>query len=112
MILYSPFPTEEAAADAAKTLLEQRLIACANILSGAMSLYHWEGRIADTREAILLAKTLPEQSPHAARALKSLHPYDIPAIITLSDASILPDYAAWVDKELLAKSCESEDSLI
>ena len=95
-LIYSPFPSADAAKHTATALLQQRLVACANILPAGQSLYHWEGGIACEEETVLLLKTSPEKANAAAEALHALHPYDVPAIITLENAAILPDYAAWL----------------
>lgn len=55
--LYSTWPTLESAEAAARTLLEGRLIACANIVPGVRSLFRWEDQICVEPEAVMFAKT-------------------------------------------------------
>ena len=94
-LLYCPFPSQEAAEEAARLLLEERLVACCNLLPAGVSLYWWEGKIERASEVTLLAKTAPALAAEAAARLETLHPYDIPAIIRL-EASASADFSAWV----------------
>lgn len=95
MLFYSPFPSVEAAEKAARALLEQKLVACCNILPAGASLYWWEGAITRATECILLAKTVPALATKASETLAALHPYTCPAILTLPADANAP-YAAWV----------------
>lgn len=97
-LLYSPFPTLEAARAAATSLLEARVVACCNLLPIAESLYWWEGKLAANPEVALLAKTTHERAPEAARMLEALHPYDTPAILRYEAASN-EAFAAWAQAQ-------------
>ena len=54
-----------------RTLVEERLAACANLLPGLRSVYRWKGRIEGASEALLLAKT-------TAAALRESMGKDVP----------------------------------
>jgi len=102
-MLYTTWPDVERARQAAETLLEQRLIACANILGQSQSLYHWEGRIQNEPEIIALFKTTQALSPRVRDALMTLHPYEEPCILALpvqSEASA-PGFLQWLSRETL-----------
>lgn len=83
----------------ARKLLEQRLIACANLLPGATSLYWWEGKIQRDAESLLLLKTTAARIPALLKHLKHLHPYSVPEFLALPVQETNPDYAKWVEKE-------------
>jgi periplasmic divalent cation tolerance protein len=80
-LVWCPFPDEDQARGAAGTLLDEGLIACANIIPGMVSLYLWQGERGESREAGLLAKTHPEQGQAVIARLEQLHSYQTPAIV-------------------------------
>lgn len=80
-LIWSPFADENAAVAAAERLLEEDLIACANIIPGIRSIYRWQGERGEARECGALFKTRPDLLEAAKTRLEYLHPYDSPAII-------------------------------
>jgi periplasmic divalent cation tolerance protein len=97
-LIYCPCPTPQVAQEIASSLLNEKLIACANITQGE-SLYHWEGSLTRSTEAYLLCKTTPELAPSARNRLQTLHPYEIPAILSFSADATTP-FAAWLTGEV------------
>ena len=79
-LIWCPFPDEPAARKAAAALLDERLIACANLVPGAGSLFAWRGERGENRETGALFKTTAAHLDEAMRRLAELHPYDTPAI--------------------------------
>jgi periplasmic divalent cation tolerance protein len=99
--IYSTWPDADAAKACARALLEARLIACANILAGATSLFWWDGAVTETTETILLAKTTQNCAPGARDLIASRHPYSTPCVIAWP---ILPDashasFLHWIGEE-------------
>jgi periplasmic divalent cation tolerance protein len=82
-----------------RTLVEERLVACGNILGGVRSIYRWRGDICDEREEVLLMETSDVRVPAMMARLRELHPYEVPKILALEPAEKLPEYEAWVDEE-------------
>jgi periplasmic divalent cation tolerance protein len=79
----------------AQALVERRLAACAQI-SAIESLYHWDGTLQHDNEFRLLLKTVDTQYDAVERAIRELHPYELPAIYSLPIDRIHAPYAAWV----------------
>ena len=77
---WCPFASEAAARAAAGTLLDEGLIACANILPQVRSLYVWNGERGEAAEVGVLFKTNPALLAKAIARLEAIHPYDTPAI--------------------------------
>lgn len=97
LVIYSPFPSMRTAKSAARILLKERMIACANIFE-SRSLYEWKGKLVDAPEFILVAKTTNKPAKEMKRLenrVKQLHPYELPAILLFSVSSN-SDYAKWV----------------
>ncbi|WP_413582332.1 divalent-cation tolerance protein CutA [Bdellovibrio sp. HCB288] len=101
-ICYIPCPNKETAEIIARTLLQEKLIGCANIIPGMSSMYWWEGKIETSNEYILILKTL--ESRDAGTKLQSrvqeLHPYDVPCVMSLNVASINDSFKNWLEQSL------------
>jgi periplasmic divalent cation tolerance protein len=99
--LYSTWPTLESAEAAARTLLEDRLIACANILPGARSLFRWDGQIQSEAEAVMIAKSMAAGAAQARDLLVRLHPYEIPCVTLIPILAEVsnPAFISWVADE-------------
>lgn len=83
-----------------KHLLEENLIACANVIEGMTSLYRWEGKIVEDREVILIAKSQASVVDALTKRVKELHSYDIPCVVSLPIEGGNPAYLQWIGKEL------------
>lgn len=95
VIMYVPCGTESEAARIAAILIEEHLIACANIYA-SRSIYKWEGELADETEYVMWAKTTSARSAAATRRSEELHSYNIPCILTLAPDSVNLAYESWV----------------
>lgn len=95
-LIWCPFADEASAENVAKQLLDERLVACANILPPMRSLFVWEGNREDTREVGVLFKTDASVLSIATARLAELHPYETPAILGWkADAATRPT-AEWL----------------
>jgi periplasmic divalent cation tolerance protein len=79
-VIWTTFADEAAAAEAASTLLDERLVACANLVPGLRSIYVWRGERGEARECGALFKTDAGLLELACARLAELHPYGTPAI--------------------------------
>ncbi|MBF0511099.1 MAG: divalent-cation tolerance protein CutA [Candidatus Omnitrophica bacterium] len=84
----------------AQGLLEAKLIACANIVSGVESFFWWQGKIDSSKEVLLILKTKKNLFKKITLKVKSLHSYQTPEIIALPVVSASKDYLDWVKKSL------------
>ncbi|MDD5673822.1 MAG: divalent-cation tolerance protein CutA [Chitinivibrionales bacterium] len=82
-----------------KALVGSRLAACVNILVGMNSLYWWEGKIQDDREAVLIAKTRRTLVTALINKVKAMHSYTCPCIVALPIIDGNPDYLKWIQSE-------------
>jgi periplasmic divalent cation tolerance protein len=99
VLVYITTPSREVAKDIAKKLLRKRLIACANIQGTGASLYWWKGKIAKEKEAVLFAKTTKSKIKAVEKAVRKMHPYETPCIITIP-VKANKDFSEWVKKEV------------
>ena len=80
-LLWCPFADEESAAAAARQLLAERLIVCANILPPMRSIYAWRGEVSEASEVGVLFKTDASLLDRATARLAEIHPYEAPAVL-------------------------------
>jgi len=79
-----------------RQLLEERLVACVNVLGPARSLYRWQGKIEESEEMVLLLKSTLEHRAALRDRLVELHPYDVPEVLEWEPSGGAPDYLDWV----------------
>ena len=95
-LIWCPFPDEESAAAIASTLLDEGLIACANLLPAMRSLYVWQGERGDAREVGALLKTRADRLDATLARLVELHPYEIPAAVAWRCDAAAPATLDWL----------------
>ena len=96
LVVLTSFPDADAAAAAARLLVEEKLAACGTIVPGARSIYVWEGKIVDAAETLLVLKTEAPLYAKLEKRLTKLHPYEVPEIIAFEPGAANRPYAAWV----------------
>jgi periplasmic divalent cation tolerance protein len=91
-------PNGDEALKIARALVEERLAACVNIISGVRSIYRWEGNVEDDTEVLMVAKTTERLFGPLSKRVKELHSYAVPEVIGLSIVDGLGDYLGWIDE--------------
>lgn len=84
----------------ARTLVEERLAACATLIPAVQSFYHWEGQIETSTETLLLLKTGPEQLEALEARLHQLHSYQTPEFLVLGVEGVSHPYLDWLTASL------------
>ena len=100
LLVFSTFATEEDAARVVRALVEERLIACGNLLPGARSLYRWKDAVADEREVVAIMKTRKQDWTALLSRLHELHPSEVPECLAVRLAAGAPRYLAWLEEAL------------
>jgi periplasmic divalent cation tolerance protein len=100
LLVFTTFANEADAARVARVLIEERLIACANLIPAARSLYRWQGAIQDEREVMALMKTRKQDWTALLSRLHELHPYETPECIAVRVAAGAPKYMEWLESAL------------
>jgi periplasmic divalent cation tolerance protein len=85
------------AAEIAKVLVEKKIVACVNILPQMRSIYQWKGEVCDEFESLMVMKTRQGLFQDLVHAVRELHPYEVPEIISLTIDHGLPEYLRWID---------------
>jgi periplasmic divalent cation tolerance protein len=89
-------PDEERAAAIARTLVEERLLACANLVPRVRSIYRWEGKLCDEAETLIIGKTLARRWDALAARLPQLHPSQVPELLALPIRDGSAKYLEWL----------------
>lgn len=95
-------PDADTARTIARTLVEERLIACGNVVPGLTSIYRWRGEVETAAECLVLMKTRSERVEPLARRLAELHPYEVPEVLVVPVDRGAPAYLRWVVEESTA----------
>lgn len=98
-IVYSTVGSRDEALAIARTLVAERLAACANVLDGMTSVYRWQGAMQEDREAILILKTRSGLVERVIERLRQLHSYECPAILSWPIASGHAPYLQWLAEQ-------------
>jgi periplasmic divalent cation tolerance protein len=80
-------------------MVNARLAACANIITGVQSIYHWKGKVVKAKEALLILKSTRLRYRALERAIKTMHTYETPEIIALPVKDGFEQYIGWVCDE-------------
>ena len=97
--LHITVPTYLEADKIARGLVEQKLVACANIIKGVKSIYRWEGKIEESDEILLILKTKSQLSEEVRKFVKSLHSDLCPCILEVPITGGYEPYLNWVISE-------------
>lgn len=99
LIAFSTVADQSAANRIAHALVEERLAACVNRVTGVRSTYRWQGEIRDEAEVLLVIKTTRERFDALKTRLTEMHDYDVPELVAIETSTGLDRYLAWVAAE-------------
>jgi len=87
---------EEQGAGIGRTLVEERLAACVNLVAPVRSIYRWRDAIEDERETLMLIKTRAALVRRLERRIKELHTYEVPEVVAMKLDSGSTPYLTWL----------------
>ena len=99
-IVLTTTATREEASRLGRTLVEERLAACATIIPSVESIYHWESEIEPSSETMLLLKTTADHLPALEARLHALHSYQTPEFLVLRVDAGSQQYLEWLRTSL------------
>ncbi len=99
-IVFMTTATKEEAENITRKLLDQKLIACANIVGPVTSLFWWKEKISQEKEFLVLMKTHSDIFDKLAAIIKQMHSYEVPEIIAVPIAKGEQTYLKWLNGTL------------
>jgi len=102
VVVFVTVPNQDIAASMAKVLVEEKLVACVNILPGVRSIYAWQGKLCDEAELLCVLKTRRTLFPTLRERVVAMHPYEVPEVIALPITAGHEPYLAWLQDETRA----------
>lgn len=99
ILIITHFPDKKGAIALAKTLIDQHLVACVNVLGPCTSIYRWQGHVESADEIPVLIKTQRQHYERVEQFIKMMHPYELPEVVMIPIMDGLPAYLQWIDAE-------------
>ena len=100
IIVFVTTPNKVEAEKISRTLLEERLIACANIVNSVVSFFHWKGTVDCGDECLVVMKTRRDLFVTLEQRVKALHSYEVPEILALPIVKGSAAYLTWMGDNL------------
>lgn len=98
LIAFCTFPGVETARRIVKEIVDLGLAACGNIIPQIESIYRWQGKVESHGETLVIFKLTADRYPEFEKRLRSLHPYEVPEIISFKIDNGSQDYLRWVSE--------------
>jgi periplasmic divalent cation tolerance protein len=96
VIVLTTLGADADAQELARTLVDQRLAACVNILSDVTSIYRWKDAVEQDEEQLLVIKTTADLVEALQTRLRELHPYELPEFLVVPVKGGSDGYLAWL----------------
>ncbi|TGK02845.1 divalent-cation tolerance protein CutA [Leptospira langatensis] len=97
--IYTTAKDEDEAMLIAETLVEEKLVACANVIPSMRSVYRWHGRVEHNDEFVVLLKTTAALAEKVVARVKELHSYTVPCVVSWEIKEGNPKYLDWIESE-------------
>lgn len=98
--IYVTFANEEEAKSIGRILVEERLVACCNIIPNLVSIYHWKDRLEESQETLVFFKTTKDRAAKTTKKIQELHSYEVPCILILPILEGNQPYLDWIRNSL------------
>lgn len=96
LVVLTTVPDAAAGAKLARALVKSGVAACVNVIPGVRSVYRWKGKIAESREALLLVKAPKKNFRAIERLVRDKHPYELPEVLAIPVAGGSAGYLQWL----------------
>ena len=96
LVVLTTTPNPEEAEQLARSIVDEKLAACVQILPKMTSVYFWEGKVQTESEYLLLIKTLEEKFDELSDFIKQNHSYEVPEIVAIAAEKVAGDYLNWI----------------
>ena len=101
ILVFSTFPDADTARRIGRALVEEKLAACVNILPQIESIYRWQGAVETATEVLALIKSTTWKYQLLEARIRSMHPYEVPEIISIRIDAGHTDYLRWIEQSVI-----------
>lgn len=109
VVIYATFPDKNSALTVGRIIVQEKLVACINIIPQIYAVYVWEGKLEEEEEVIMLAKTTKGQEEKVIERINALHPYSCPCIVVLPVEGGNAPFLEWVRESTVIGDCYKEE---
>ena len=106
IFVYATFGDRQNAYDIASDLVERRLVSCANIFPPIESIYHWEDKVEQENEVVVIMKTRAELFENAKEFIVEHHSYECPCVVALPIERGHSPFMDWIEAETRIAAAE------
>lgn len=99
VVIYCTVPNKKEGKEIARLLVENRLVACVNIIDKVESVFSWDGEICEEKEALLMIKTKKELFTKINHMIQKKHSYTVPEVIAVPIMEADETYLKWIEHE-------------
>lgn len=96
-LVFTTCPDAATSETIARSLVEDQLAACVNVLPSMRSIYRWRGQTESAEEQLLIVKIRVRDYPTVEQRIVALHPYELPEVVAIPIAAGLAGYLAWIE---------------
>jgi periplasmic divalent cation tolerance protein len=89
-------PDAEVAEHIVRTLVDERLVACGNIVPAVVSIYRWQDEVQREAEVLIVLKTTRARAADVITRVPALHPYEVPEVLVVPVSDGFAPYVHWV----------------
>ena len=100
IVIFCSVPSREVGESISRLLVEQSLVACAQLIPGITSIYRWENKICEESECLMVLKSTESNYKDVEHVIKTNHPYEIPEIVGFDTNFISSKYLDWMNQVL------------
>jgi periplasmic divalent cation tolerance protein len=97
-MILSTINNKDKGVEIAEALIKKEFAACVNIIDGITSVYKWKEKIEMDNEYLLLVKTVDYRLEETIEKIKTLHPYELPEIISFRVEEGNKEYLKWINE--------------
>jgi len=101
-------PDRESARKLARSIIDQKLAACVNIVPNIESIYMWEGKVTEDNEYLMMVKTRTNRIDELSKFVRENHPYSVAEVISLPIQNGNPPYLDWIAQSVPEKGSKKD----
>lgn len=103
ILVYITCDSVKQAKEIGKDLMHKKLCACVNIFPEMQPMFFWppkSGKIDDSKEVVLIAKTIEAKYDDLEKEVANIHTYDVPYIFSVKVDHVAKKYYEWLKGEM------------